>query len=250
MQLTAALYLAWRPSTRFAPRPGLHLDRPPFSPDNCTMQARARHIAAVVALLGFALAALSPAAADELEFRAKPAEAYAARDSHEGVVVAVEPFDTPELTKPAFGKIDFRKAGIVPVLVVIANNTYRTIRLDEASVRFISGDRQQIEPTPAEDVVRRFGGGYSRDSGPFPIPRRSSRPLKSRDATEVIAREFVVRMIPPQTSVSGFFYFDLRRARTQLPGGTFFLTDLFWADDSQALMFFEVSFDDALKARR
>ena len=78
-----------------------------------------------VALLGVALSACGAVAGEKerLAFRAKPAEAYPARDAHEGLIAAAEPFETREKAKPVFGKPNLAKAGILPVLVVIANTT-------------------------------------------------------------------------------------------------------------------------------
>ena len=203
------------------------------------------------ALLAAALLACGALAGqkERLMFRPKPADAYPARDAHEGLVVAAEPFETREKTKPVFGKHNLAKAGILPVLVVIANTTDKTVRLDNLSVQLLTRDRQKIEPTPAEVVVQRLKGGRGSSRGrmPFPLPRLPGS--RATVAIEVLIHEFNMRLLPPESTASGFFYFDLGRARGWPPGSSLYLTQLFWAHTAQPLMYFEVSLDDAHNGR-
>lgn len=189
--------------------------------------------------------------ADEKEqpgFRPKPAEAYPARDAHEGLIVAAEPFDTREKAKPVFGKHDLAKAGILPVLVVIANTTDKTVRLENLTVQLITRERQKIEPTPAGAVLARLKGKIRYPAGP--TPSRIPRLPRGRDseAVEVVFHEFSMRLLPPEATASGFFYFDVGRGRDWLPGSKLFVTQLFWAHNGQPLMYFEINLDDALRA--
>lgn len=210
----------------------------------------------LVALL--LLLALLPGAAgagqkERLMFRAQPASAYPARDAHEGIVVAADPFDAREKSAPVFGKHDLRKAGILPILLVITNDTDRTVRLDKFRVQFLTRDRQKLEPTPAEAVVQRLTGKAAVAFPPdtrSPIPKVPRTPSRKDGAVEVLAHEFNMRMVPPKSSASGFLYFDVGRNRDWLPGSSVYLTDLIWAHNSQPLLFFEVKLDDALKAKQ
>ncbi len=182
-----------------------------------------------------------------LLFRARPADAYPARDSHDGVIVAAEPFHSRERIKPVFGKQELLKAGILPVLLVITNNTEKAVRLDDLSVQLITADHQKIQPTPAETVLARLrgrGGAKPQDTGPSPLPRipRSSGP----SGLEVQVLAFSMRMAPPGSSASGFFYFDLGRRLDLVSGSKVYVTQLFWAHNSQPLMYFEMNLDDAL----
>lgn len=187
---------------------------------------------------------------ERLLFHAQPARAYPARDAHEGLVVAADPFDAPAKSSAPFGKLDFRRAGILPVLVVMANETGRAVRLDRASVQLITRDRQKIEPTPSEEVRRRLGGGkpVSAAGGrsPSPVPRIPGRGSSKDSAIEVQVHEFAMRMVLPNSSASGFFYFEVGRGRDWVAGSKIYITDLYWADTSKPLMFFEVVLDDAI----
>jgi hypothetical protein len=226
----------------------LYLDQFPLASHNRSMHGKGLLRLALVLLVLLAIAVMA-GEKERLLFRPQPAEAYPARDSHEGLVVAADPFDDPHKSSAAFGKHDFRQAGFLPVLVVITNNTDRAVRLDRLSVQLLTRDRQKVESTPAEDVMRRLAGpsrpsfpGGGRPS-PLPLPRRGS----SKDsAIEVQVHEFNMRMVLPKSSASGFFYFDVGRGRDYVAGSQVYLTGMFWANDSKPLMFFEIKLDDAL----
>lgn len=187
---------------------------------------------------------------ERLLFRPQPARSYPARDAHEGLVVAADPFDQADKSSAAFGKQDFRRAGILPVLVVMANETGRTVRLDRLSVQLITRDRQKIEPTPSEEVMRRLRGSKSTslpgDRTPSPIPRIPRRSSSKDSGLEVQIHEFNMRMLLANSNASGFFYFNVGQGRDWVAGSKVYLTGLYWADDSKPLMFFEVNLDDAI----
>ena len=205
-----------------------------------------------VALLGVALWACGAVAGEKerLAFRAKPAEAYPARDAHEGLIAAAEPFETRQKAKPVFGKPNLAKAGILPVLVVIANTTDKTVRLDDLLVQLLTRDRQKIEPTPAEVVVQRLTGKgkQPRRTVPYPLPRLPGG-SRANVVMEVLVHEFNMRLLPPESTASGFFYFEIGSGRDWLSGSKLYLTQLVWAHNSQPLMYFEISLDDALRGR-
>lgn len=184
---------------------------------------------------------------ERLLFKAKPADAYPARDSHEGVTIAAEPFDTPEETKEVFGKNDPLRVGILPILVVIQNNSDRTIKLENLSIRFITRDRQNLEPTPVDVVAARVTGktDYSRSPVPSPIPKISRAPKTK--GIEVMVHAFNAPIVSAKSNASGFFYFETGRRGDWLSGATLFLNQLIWANDSQPLLYFEIDLSKALK---
>lgn len=187
---------------------------------------------------------------DRLLFRNKPADSYPARDAHDELVVAAEPFDTPDEVREAFGKNDPNRAGILPLLLVITNTGKNTVRLDDLKARFITYDRQKIEPMAANDVAIRLrkkvdvsqvpGGPKSKIPG---LPGIGGR--KGDSGIEVLANAFEMRMIVPQSTASGFLYFNVGRTRNWLSGARLFLSGMRWAHNGQELMYFEVDLDKA-----
>ncbi len=203
--------------------------------------------------LGFLLGGLALRAGDKdrILFRSKPADSYPARDAHDELIVAAEPFDTPEEVREAFGKNDPNRAGILPLLLVITNTGKNTVRLDDLEAVFRTFDRQKLEPLPAKDVAIRLRKKVDVSETPgtrkprFPgIPGlgggRSGDP-----GMDALANAFEVKMVVPESTVSGFLYFDVGRSRNVLPGSKLFLTGMRWANSGKELMYFEVNLDQA-----
>ena len=172
---------------------------------------------------------------DAVAFKPGPATSYPNHQTSEKVTIAAVPYDTDALVKEAFGKAEPYKHGVLPVLLVIQNDTGKALRLDNMSVELIGPDRQKIEATPADEV--RFIGGGKRPKDrklPYPIPTgKRKNPL---DAWEIIGRGFSAKMLPQGDSANGFFYFQgiLR------PQSTIYLTGIREAATGRELLYFEI----------
>jgi hypothetical protein len=171
-----------------------------------------------------------------------PASSYETRQTISGITVAAVALRSDEETGPAFGKVNPYKYGVLPVLVVIQNDSKQTIALDGIKVEFVLPDRDRVEATPAADVKHISGPdrpdrnpGYPTPKGPIHLPGKKN-PL---GAWEIEGRAFVARMLAPRDSASGFFYF---RATWQ-SGSTLYLTGLREAASGKDLFYFEVPLD-------
>src|SRR5947207_8435129 len=85
-------------------------------------------------------------------FKALPADSYPAHQSVAKITVGVDPFTASEKLKTALGKLNPNEHGVLPVLVVIQNDTEKTIRLTGLKVEYVGPNRERIEATPARDV--------------------------------------------------------------------------------------------------
>lgn len=175
-------------------------------------------------------------AADKEPFKAAPASSYAHKQVNGGITIAAEPFTTPEELKTAFGKLDPNRYGVLPVLVVIQNDTKETIRLDQLKVEYVS-PKVRVEATPSGDV--RYARGVQRPSvyggpGPRVAIRGKKNPL---DAWEIDGRAFSAAMLPPGQSASGFYYF---RTEPQ-PNASIYINGLSEAKTGKELFYFEVA---------
>src|SRR5579883_393403 len=174
---------------------------------------------------------------NESKFSPGPASSYQAKQTNDNVTVAVSAFDTEELAHTAFGKLDPNQYGVLPVLVIIQNDTDQALKLDQIEVEYTTVDRQHVEATPPSDV-QTLGGGR-RPSMPTgtPIPRiKHKSPL---NAWEIEGRAFAAKMLPPHESASGFFYFQTEHR----PGAKFYMTGIKVASTGKDLLFFEVPLD-------
>jgi len=177
----------------------------------------------------------------EKKFEPAPIDSYANRQTVEKVTVAAEPFDTEEKTRPAYGKLNPNQYGILPILVIMQNNSGQALSLETMHVEYILPSRQRIVATPAPDVAR--SQGVKRPNIypaplPSPIPRSTSRksPLT---AWEIEGRAFAAKMLPPGESASGFFYFQVPHRA----GSVLYLTGIREASSRRELFYIEIPFE-------
>jgi hypothetical protein len=177
------------------------------------------------------------AAADkDTGFKAQPAASYPHHQENAKVTIGVDPFDSEDKAKTAFGKIAPYQHGLLPVLVVIQNDGTETIRLDRIRAEYQGPNRDRVEATPAKDV--KYLQGPDRPKA-IPGPMGKAKILKKKnpfDSWEIEGRAFAAQMLPPGQSASGFFYFQTGIQT----GATLYLTGLEEAKTGKELLFFEI----------
>ena len=174
---------------------------------------------------------------NDSKFSPGPVSSYQAKQTNDSVTIAVSAYDTESLAHTAFGKLDPNEYGVLPVLVIIQNDTDQALKLDNLQVEYTTVDRQHIEAlTPYE--VQTLGGAQ-RPKFPTgnPLPRiKHKNPLNT---WEIDGRAFAVKMLPPHESASGFFYFQTEHR----PGAKFYLSGMKVASSGKDLLFFEIPID-------
>src|ERR1700682_6306034 len=70
------------------------------------------------------------------KFDPGPAAAFATKQSNDGVTIAAEAYETDALTHKAFGKLNPYMHGVLPVLVVIQNDSKDAIKLTNMRVEY------------------------------------------------------------------------------------------------------------------
>jgi len=164
-------------------------------------------------------------------FRANAASSYAHHQTGEGVTIGVDAYDSGEKLKSAFGKLDPNQYGVLPVLVVIQNDTNKSIRLDRLKASYTGPGGSRIEATPASEV--KFLGPRQRPT-PTPIGIKSKKnPLS---AWEIEGRAFAAQMVAPGQSAYGFVYFQT----TIQTGSTIYLSGINEAGTGKELLYFEI----------
>jgi hypothetical protein len=197
--------------------------------------------AAFVAALAIQTTFQPAFAADKETFQAKPADQYANKQTTDGVTIAAEAFTTDEQTKTAFGKLNPWRYNILPVLVVIRNNSPNSVRLEKLHFEYELPDHSKVDSTPASDV--KYSKGPSRPKmgggglpGPLGGPRigGSKNPL---NAPEIEIRAFSAKILPPGDSASGFVYFE---TDVESQGASLYVTGLENAATGKQLYYFEI----------
>lgn len=182
------------------------------------------------------LAALLGLASEDQAFRAKAAAEYAHQTS-ENVMVGAKAFDTEDLTAEAFGrKADLLKYGVLPVLVVIENKRERAIDIQNLQVELVASDGRHGQAIPPEDLMHLAETGKKPPKlggGPLPIPLpKKKNPLNT---PELVERAFSAKVVPPNDSVSGFFYFEAKPES----GDSMYLSGVRDARTSKEILYFE-----------
>jgi hypothetical protein len=170
-------------------------------------------------------------------FRPAPAATYEHHQTNDAVTIGVEPYQTPEKQKTAFGKLDLYQHGVLPVLVVVQNDGAQAIRLEGLQVEYLGPAGNHVEATPASDV--KYLRGPDR---PTSLPGPPGSPLPGRikksplNTWEVEGRAFVAKMLPAGQTASGFFYFQTGLQR----GSRIYLSGLSEATSGKALFYYEI----------
>jgi hypothetical protein len=177
---------------------------------------------------------------DAAKFSPGPASSYPAKQTNDHVTVAVAAYDTEELAHTAFGKLNPNQYGVLPVLVIIQNDTDQAIKLDHLDVEYTGIDGRRVEATPA-DEVQTLGGterpNIQTTTNPLPRLHKHKNPLA---VWEIDGRSFAAKLLPPHESANGFFYFQT----THRPGSKFYLTGVKVAATGQDIFYFEIPLEN------
>lgn len=176
-----------------------------------------------------------------------------ARDAHEGLLIAADPYDDAARSKERFGKKSPHSAGILALEVYFKNETDRAIRVDLERIRLSidlpGGEgRQQLRPVPVESVVNAIvypeGPNPTSPRKPRPSPFPSGSGRKDKDVKQVdeLLRPLALEMdvLPPRATVRGLLFFDLGRRFELLRYAQLYVPNLAFVQDAKPLMFFEV----------
>jgi hypothetical protein len=195
-----------------------------------------------ISLVIFMAAATLPADnnKDAGKFSPGPASSYPAKQTNDHVTVAATAYDTEELAHSAFGKLNPNQYGVLPVLVIIQNDTDQALKLDHLDVEYTGVDGRRVEATPANEV-QTLGGterpNIQTTTNPLPRLHKHKNPL---DVWEIDGRSFAAKLLPAHESASGFFYFQT----THRPGSKFYLTGVKVAATGQDLFYFEIPLEN------
>jgi hypothetical protein len=176
---------------------------------------------------------------DASKFAPGPAASYPAKQTNEHVTVAAVVYDTEELAHTAFGKLNPNQYGVLPILIIIQNDTDQALKLEHLEAQYTGAEGRNVDATPAENV--RTLEGAARPNvpvlRPVPIHRNHKSPL---DEWEIEGRAFAAKLIPPHESANGFFYFQTEHR----PGSRFYLSGIKIAATGQDIFYFDIPLEN------
>lgn len=183
--------------------------------------------------------------------RANRASTYPARDSHpnEHVTIAADPYDTPDKLK--IFRMKYLERGILPIYLIVTNDGSSPLVLRNMDVQLTSSERRaRLSPLEAEDLFRRLQRVRRSTQVPIgPIPRTGGPKvkggLKQEDRDEIDRALFRAMAVDPNSTQSGFLFFDVSELDYPLPNATLYITGLADAGGKD-LMYFEIPLDRVL----
>lgn len=180
--------------------------------------------------------------------KTQPAAAYPAHDYHsaEKVTVGLDPYDAPP--KSNIFVVHYREMGLLPILLVITNDSDQPIELTDIKGQLVTGDGTKLGTATEDDIYRRVSHpNASGARAPIPFPtRRVKGGVNTKEWGEIETATFKAKAVEPRSSQSGFLFFDISDVANPLKGARFYLTGV--RDSSgNALMYFEVPMDKAAK---
>ena len=217
-----------------------------------------RHLSltfAVALALCFTGAAPSAFAAKKVAPPALAASAYPAHDTHEKehVTIGVEPFDTR--AKGEFFRNDYAGHSILPVRLVIQNDSDSPLDLNQARMQFIAADGTKLPAATPEELNRRlfrFTDIKQKRIPGTPITYRPT-PVDKKILDDDKDFSFSQTTIPPHTSASGFLFYDIKEVDDPpLKGAELYVKMIHAKDGSKdtELFGFSVPFDKFLAAEK
>jgi hypothetical protein len=176
---------------------------------------------------------------DKLQpFRPAPASSYATKQTVGKVTIAAMPYESDAQTQEAFGKVNPNQYGVLPILVVIQNDSEEALRLADMKVAYQMRGGTSLEPTPPEDVPYVVPPKRP-PTVEFPSPLPKIGPRKKKNPLSewgIEGRAFRAQMIPPGESASGFFYFQTRHQRES----SLYINGIREAATGKQLFYFEI----------
>src|ERR1700730_15327003 len=103
---------------------------------------------ALIVLLSIATAAAGDK--PKARFAPGPASSFPSHQTQDKVTIAAIPYTSEEQAASAFGKVNPYKYGILPVLVVLQNDTGKALKLI-LEAKFIGGESRGLEAMPPGD---------------------------------------------------------------------------------------------------
>lgn len=166
-----------------------------------------------------ALVLLLPAAAlaDKARKAAppQPAASYPMHEAHkaEQVTVAAEPCDQKELLPDT--RLKYAEHGILPIRVVVTNDSDDTITLEDARINFLAADNTVVHAASDEDLQRRMyatkGATGTRHTIPLPIPipiTTGKQHIDQKIPADMEDFGFATTTVKPHSTVSGYIFYD------------------------------------------
>ena len=160
-------------------------------------------------------------AADKKAPPAKPANQYAAFDTHpqEHLTIAADPCDDPKDCD--FFRLPYVQHGFIPVRVIFTNDGDAPLSLDDARIQFISANNDVIPAATDDDIQRRLFStkGTKGRQIPLPLPlppiTLHDKPVDKQISKDDADFGFNTTTVNPHSTLAGYLFYDVRQLDDQ-----------------------------------
>jgi hypothetical protein len=212
--------------------------------------ARIPHATRIFAALAFALSANVLHASDKSAPPAKPATEYVAHETHpnEHVTVAAEPCD--DAKDCSFFRLKYLEHGLLPIRVIITNDSDHALSLDDARMQFISAENDKVPAATTDDINRRLFTIKNAQGTKIPIiPITVHHPVDKKILQDDQDFGFKSTTVKPHSTLAGYLFYDVKQLdEPALAHAEFYVKMIHTADDKQELFAFSIPFDKWLAA--
>jgi hypothetical protein len=148
-------------------------------------------------------------------------EAYSFRQAQSGVRVAVDPYFTLDRMQVAFsGGEDFSQNGLLPIQVIIENDSPGAIQIDPRAFRLLRPDGRvelALSPQDALSLIKKTMGWWAALGGGLVAGPASAYQNESRQKS-LEARALKEETLSEGRSANGFVYFPISENEKSLAG--------------------------------
>jgi hypothetical protein len=212
-----------------------------------------------IAVILATFCAFSPPVARAADRKApppKPAAQYDAFDAHEKeqVTIAAEPCDDPADCK--FFRLPYVQHGLMPIRVIITNDSDRALSLDDARLQFISANNDVIPAATPEDINRRLFNIKNTKPSKIPMPAPiPAIPIHHAPVDKKITQDdddfgFQGTVVNAHSTLAGYLFYDVKPLDDPpLKGASFYVKMIHALDNKKQLFAFTIPFDKWLAAQ-
>ncbi len=182
---------------------------------------------------------------------AQEATHYLAVDAHpaDRVAIAVDPYDTHAKIATVF-HIDYPAYNILPVRLIVTNNSERPISLADARIDFITASGDKVPAAEPIDVERKMSAPKRSDNGykigPFTIGKH--KPKDKQIEEDFSNYEYSSVAVEPHSTRAGFLFYDIEDLQQLKPGARLEVRKV-RDSTGKELFAFEIPFDKYLAAK-
>ena len=181
-----------------------------------------------------------------LKIKVGPASSYSFHQKQGSITIAADPYETKEKIKTAFDLKELEQMGIVPVHIIISNDSEDPIVISGQDINLLDSNNRSFEPLPVDEVVRAvvYKEGPPRTSpGPsrLPFPRGSGRRGDAFEIeTDLTNKSLRDLRVAPRANAGAFVFFRLPNNLMRLRGYKVYIPEIRNLKTRQSLLFFEI----------